>query len=117
MDDNAQVPSVQSPSQGATQQPVATQTVSTNTVPAQEPKSQPSASDTTDVHRQMEPPAKQQITISGGHPEQGPIAMEVNEEDDDDEQPIAKQEAPIIQQSHPEVVLPPEVKNAGVEQG
>ena len=41
------------------------------------------------------------------------------EEDEDEEQPVAKQEAPImqVQQAHPEVILPQEVKSAGVALG
>ncbi|HZE87242.1 MAG TPA: hypothetical protein VE090_03470 [Methylomirabilota bacterium] len=67
------------------------------------------------INRRIEEPP---TAISGGHPEQGPIAMDPDDDEDEDEQPVAKQEAPRLQQSHPtEVVLPPEVKELGVEAG
>ncbi len=67
--------------------------------------------------RPVEKPGQNQPISISGHPEHAPISMEVNEDDEEEEQPVARQEAPMMQTSHPEVVLPPEVQSAGVEHG
>jgi hypothetical protein len=104
MDDTAQTQPVQ---QNTIPQPVAVPTDVTQPV-------QPAPQAAT---RPVEKPGQNQPISISGHPEQAPISMEVNEDDEEDEQPVARQEAPMMQTSHPEVILPPEVKNAGVEQG
>lgn len=107
MDDNAQTSSLQQ----APEPSIAAQPVSNQPSPAI-PQQQ--------VARVVEPPGKQ--SISGGHPEQGSRgAYAANEDyddnDDDDEQPVAKQEVSNVKMSHPEVVMPQEVKDAGVTEG
>ena len=103
MDDNAQVSSVQ-------QEP--TQAVSQTQPP---PVVSPQAST-----RPVAQPGKQPISISG-HAEMGPVGSIVANEDpddnDDDEQPVAPQEVSNIKMSHPEVIMPQEVKDAGVTEG
>lgn len=58
----------------------------------------------------------QQVAVSAGHPEQGPIAVVESNDEDEDEQQVSPQEVKV-QSTHPkEVVLPKELKDAGVEQ-
>ncbi|HEX8931787.1 MAG TPA: hypothetical protein VF810_01380 [Patescibacteria group bacterium] len=114
MDDNAQVsavPTSQTPSD-QTDQSVSPAVVTPTTTPPQA-ASRPV----------QEPNKKQQISV-GGHPEQGSVFIDTEEDDDEEEQQVAKQEirdhkeTPMVgQTSHPEVILPPEVKEAGVEKG
>jgi hypothetical protein len=59
---------------------------------------------------------EQSQVVASGHPEQGSIG--VIETKEEEKQPIATQEAAFVQALQPvEVVLPPEVKEVGVEQG
>lgn len=104
MDDNAQVSAVPTPVSS-------TSTAADDTSVAVNPVAPQAAT------RPVEQPNKKQQISAGGHPEQGSVFIG-NEEDDEDEeeQQVAKQEiqrkeTPIVaQSSHPEVVLPPEVK-------
>lgn len=117
MDDNTQVKPVQNPA--PTQQPDPTQSDDNQNTSSDDNQISTAAPQTT--ARPVEKPGKQQISVPG-HLEQGPVGSFVaNEEpddnDDDDEQPVAKQEVSNIKMSHPEIVLPPEVKDAGVTEG
>jgi hypothetical protein len=102
MDDNAQVSSVQ-------QEPI----------PVMQAQVQPPPPASQQVPRPVAQPGKQ--PISAGHAEMGPVgAFVANEEpddNDDDEQPVAPQEVSNIKMSHPEVIMPQEVKDAGVTEG
>jgi hypothetical protein len=72
-----------------------------------------------------EKPEKQQYAVSSGHPEQGSLAtLEADEDDEDDrvqavKQEVAKKETPtpVVQMSHPEVMVSKELGKAGVVPG
>lgn len=118
MDDTAQTQPVQQPN--TLPQPVeSVQNDQTQTVTAAPPLPQPPPPPPAPqaATRPVEKPGQNQPISISGHPEQAPISMEVNDDDEEEEQPVSRQEAPMMQTSHPEVVLPPEVQNAGVEHG
>lgn len=65
---------------------------------------------------QEEEEQQPQPIVAGGHPEQGPVAVVENDEDDEEEKQVAPQEIKVQSSHQKEVVLSKEVKEAGVEQ-
>lgn len=85
--------------------------VASSPEPAQQPVSQT-----------VEPPPQKQTISVAGRAEMGPVggsfvANEEPDDNDDDEQPVAKQEVSNIKMSHPEVIMSQELKDAGVTEG
>jgi len=64
---------------------------------------------------QAQPPAHQQ-PVTAGHPEQGPVRIEVADEEPTSDAAVESEEV-VMQHSQPEVVVAPELQEAGVEQG
>ncbi|MBI4983217.1 hypothetical protein HZC32_01050 [Candidatus Woesearchaeota archaeon] len=114
MDDNAQVSAVPTP---VLSTPTASDDASV-TANQQAAFVTPQTPTPQAATRPVEKPDKKQQISVGGHPEQGSITIDNEEDDEDEEIIVAKQEAPkLMQNSHPEIVLPPEVKDAGVKEG